>query len=332
MGVVTKAKKVHADPRKVNFFFRSRMNEILLLARRRQFGALGSYFITGLTSWSPFEYVVPRLAALREDPHLIRPVRDFEMVLDVTDPGLSKELLLYGTREDKLASIFERELAEFCSRAEHPVIVDLGANIGYYTLIEARACDGASIVAIEPVPKNVALLRQNLSHNEVADRVSVHQQAIGGENGITELQLATRSNHHRLADVAELGTEYGDTIEVAVSRLDDFVRAQEIDPESVTVVRMDIEGAERDALRGMSDILEADGPTLLYIEVHNNLLDEEVTQEMADLLESHDFELVAVEADTITWSPFDYSLGIESFDELPSIDSSFGLIVKKRKS
>ena len=87
-------------------------------------------------------------------------VHNYRMIVDLNDPGISRTLIHFGTREKDHIYILNKELSS------GSVIIDLGANIGYYTLMEANIVGNDGYVyALEPSPSNVDMLRKNISLN-----------------------------------------------------------------------------------------------------------------------------------------------------------------------
>lgn len=122
-------------------------------------------------------------------------------------------------------------------------VVDIGANIGYFTAHLARAVGPAGVVhAFEPEPANLALLRSNLRRNRL-HQVRVHAVALGDAPGRAQLHTAgDNAGMHRLyASVCCAGP----TVEVSVQRLDDLLA-----PGSVALIKIDVEGYEHAVLRG----------------------------------------------------------------------------------
>ncbi|HKG94574.1 MAG TPA: FkbM family methyltransferase [Gemmatimonadaceae bacterium] len=115
-------------------------------------------------------------------------------------------------------------------------VVDLGANVGYSCTYFLRAFPNARVVAFEPHPEHVRLLRANLSRNGALDRVTVHATAAG-----------TRDEDAFLSDaetVSSIGAG-GGTGQLPV-RVEDFFAA--VGPEPIDLLKMDIEGGEYDLL------------------------------------------------------------------------------------
>ena len=205
--------------------------------------------------------------------HLVRDVDGHEMLVDLEDEGLSRELLQVGRHEPTSTEFFRRELARLRDATGTVTVLEVGGNIGYYTLVEADALgsDGRILVC-EPEPDNVDLLEENVARNGYEDVVDVYQVGLSDRTGTAEFYLSSRSNCHsfeadsRFRDATE-------SIEVDVRTVDDFLDDRDVDPDEVNVVRMDVEGHEAKILSGMDDLLASEGPTLLYVEFHSELID-----------------------------------------------------------
>ena len=141
------------------------------------------------------------------------------------------------------------------------VVVDLGANIGYYTLLAARGA-GASgrVFAFEPAPDNLRLLRRNLAVNGYSN-VTVVPKAVAAESGRARLYLSERNlGDHRIYD----SQDGRPSVDVPQVSLDEFFGEA---GGAVDVVKMDIQGAEPGALRGMRAVLERSRELVLFTEV-----------------------------------------------------------------
>ena len=330
MGIISKVKRAIEQPGKYDYFVRTRVNKAILLVNRGRYGALLCLIITGIVGRDVYGVYLSILRRVVPRGLVIIDLDGDDLILDLSDPGISRDLLLYGTREAQPAKIFERELRRIGATESEVVCFDVGANIGYYTIIQARTLDNGEVHAIEPVGQNVALLSKNVRLNGYADSVVVEQCAIGAESGTGRLHLSSHSNlHHMDLDSGRTDGQSEDAIDVTVRSLDEYAERQGIDFGNVNAVRMDLEGYETEVIRGMSSILEAPGPTLLYIEVHNNLLERERLSSMLQELKSSGFEIVATEYDIITARPLPISHDIESWSELEEIDDAYSLIVKK---
>lgn len=156
---------------------------------------------------------------------------------------------------------------------------DVGANTGFYSLLAVTADDRVAVHAMEAVPEIATLLRANMAVNPGADRIRVHELAVGDTTGITELHLPPAQPDGTIETSASLDASFkGDIarrIEVPVQRLDDLWTAAGRPPTSL--VKIDVEGAERLVLAGAQELIEACQP-VLAVEV--------ITEGTADAVES----------------------------------------------
>jgi FkbM family methyltransferase len=162
----------------------------------------------------------------------------------------------------------QQTLSELLSPAQ--VVYDVGANIGFFTLLCARLVGpGGSVYAFEPMPRNAATLRHNLALNGI-DNVVVVEQALADSSGTAELLLSHWSAFHSLdvegaAKRAHPAPGSGQRIRVPTVTLDEFI-AQQRAP-APDLVKLDVEGAELLALAGMRETLLSAQP-LLLCELH----------------------------------------------------------------
>ena len=128
-------------------------------------------------------------------------------------------------------------------------VVDVGANIGYFSLLAATAIGRAgSVHAIEALPSTVELLRRNVARND-ASTVTVHPVAASDHMGEVEMFRASA------AFLGASSTTSGKISEglVRCIRLDDLLR--DIEPAAVTFLKVDVEGDEALVLRGAPRLL-----------------------------------------------------------------------------
>jgi FkbM family methyltransferase len=188
-----------------------------------------------------------------------RRVYDYEMLLDTRDRGISRTLIVFGRRE-----LEHRILLQELVRPGM-TIFDIGANIGYYALMESRFLNGAGhIVAIEPSVENARLLRANLCLNGVTD-VTVLEAAVSDVEGERDLHLSPFSNLHsfHLLEAAP-GAR---SIRVRTTSIPALAR----EFGAPDLIRMDVEGHEVEILNGLIPALQPGtlAPTIIF-EVHRS--------------------------------------------------------------
>ncbi len=168
------------------------------------------------------------------------------------------------------------------------VLVDIGANVGLHTLAAARHLDGGGrVIAFEPMTWNLDRLRRNLQLNGLRN-VTVSALALMDEAGTATIASASRRSGN--ASIATAG-DGGQSQTITCAALDDLAGSLGID--RIDVVKMDVEGAEHRALRGMKRTLERFGRPPILCEINPTLLHLMGTSEKAFLAEAADLGYIA---------------------------------------
>lgn len=140
------------------------------------------------------------------------------------------------------------------------VVFDIGANVGFFTLLAARlAGPGGAVHAFEPVERNARAISRSARLNRM-ETVTVHQVAVGAESGIAELNLARHIGGAMLATVGAPPDIRG-TVTVPVVALDAYLRDRGLPLPNV--VKIDVEGAELAVIAGMGETLARARPVLV---------------------------------------------------------------------
>jgi FkbM family methyltransferase len=184
------------------------------------------------------------------------------LLLDTQD-GMQRIIYFLGFQEPHINA---RLLSEFKS-GRH--IIDVGANIGYYTVLAGYGVgESGKVIACEPNPAALDYVAGNISSNKLKN-VSLMQCAIGAESGNARLKLDLKGlgGSRLLSDTA---TDT-DVVEVPIRALDEIVISQGLTHDNIDFIKIDTEGAEYTVLTGARQILERSKPNLL-IEVDDALL------------------------------------------------------------
>lgn len=137
-------------------------------------------------------------------------------------------------------------------------VADVGAHVGYYTILAARRVGPAGTVhAVEPCAETLAFLERNLALNEVTN-VVVHPYAAGAARRNRVLHVTGSSDSHGF--YPHPLTETLRTVEVAETPLSEVLDGR------VDVVKIDVEGAEIEVLDGMREALLEAPPRSLLVE------------------------------------------------------------------
>jgi FkbM family methyltransferase len=138
-------------------------------------------------------------------------------------------------------------------------VIDVGAQVGLLTLVMGRAVGtSGSVLAIEASQVLADCIRRTLSTNGLLEHCRVLQTAVSDKAGTATFHLAERSGHSSLFPLSEESRE----VEVQISPLDDLVSSQD----RISLIKVDVEGAELQVLHGMSRILEENPEVLLLVE------------------------------------------------------------------
>jgi FkbM family methyltransferase len=255
--------------------------------------------------WRLMRFFGPSLLAELEPGLFIRPIG-----LSAVDVGIIRR------------GMFERETVHAFAALLAPgmTVMDIGANIGQFTLVAAARVGATGRVhAFEPTPELAAHILNNVELNglenvavneiavsEVAGRAILHFSEPGdpGENSIFNLAPCARA------------------LEVSTITVDEYVAGRGIG--RVDALKMDIEGAEMPALRGARKLLSDDEPPVLILECHPKTLafTGQNPDDMLSLLSSYGYSLYPI-AVYSQHTPDPYLNGIAAkpghFDKFPAL-------------
>jgi FkbM family methyltransferase len=166
----------------------------------------------------------------------------------------------------------QRAFAQVTSRGA--TVLDLGANVGFYTLLAAKLVGSSGhVYAFEPVPRNLQYLRRHIALNELTN-VSVIDAAVCDTNCQRRFQFHTSAAMGHLSETGQA--------EVNTVTLDHFVfRSGVVTP---STIKIDVEGAEFSVLQGARDVLSQHRPELL-LATHGSAL----RSQCLDLIAAHGY-------------------------------------------
>ena len=147
------------------------------------------------------------------------------------------------------------------------LFLDVGANVGVYTVLAAGAC-GTDVIAFEPASRAADDLAANVRINGLAGRVEVRRCAVGRSAGIVEITADRDSTNQVIprTDPAS-GAVSGRREQVRVEALDDLEIVRDSELRRI-VVKIDVEGYEVEVLEGARQLLR--DPTLLGVLIEIN--------------------------------------------------------------
>jgi FkbM family methyltransferase len=166
-------------------------------------------------------------------------------------------------------TIREDEIIELFTPKEGDVVIDIGAHMGRYTIISSkRVGANGKVVAIEANPSNFEMLNRNIKLNQLTNIISLNNAVYSKETKI-KLYLPGEELGHTtyntvMSDRAKNEDKF---VEVNANTLDYLLQLNKIT--DVNWVKIDVEGAEFEVLKGASNVLSKSKDIALLIEVHN---------------------------------------------------------------
>ena len=165
-----------------------------------------------------------------------------------------------GDHEPWLQDLLQAELSE------GGCYYDVGAHSGFFAMIAARFVGSSgAILAFEPDPRNKAIFEANISRNALR-QITLLEVAAWSSEGHVSFELAPEASNGTQGHICDSGSRSPDRIVVSAVRLDDLVFNQGYRPPDL--IKMDVEGAEWEALQGARRLLAEAKPKLLC-EIHN---------------------------------------------------------------
>ena len=149
------------------------------------------------------------------------------------------------------------------------VCVDVGANVGYFTMLMSQAASGGSVHAFEPIPLNAALLRTSMELNGLTN-LRINQCAVGDFVGVVSFSQSFDSAYSSIHNTQRKPLER--TLTVPVTTLDDYLERESVT--RVDILKVDVEGAEGLVVAGASRLLsdETRRPRVIMLELFDQNL------------------------------------------------------------
>jgi len=215
--------------------------------------------------------IVPRLFAislravlkrLKKVPYkAIMEVNNEKMLLYPCKGGIHYDLFLHGKREPMCTDYLRRSGIV----KDGDVVLDIGANIGYYALMESQLVGNrGKVYAVEPVSGNYEVLKKNVRLNGL-ENIQTFRLACGEVNCESKIYVSSMANLCAIKQSTVGGDIIGEE-EVSMVKVDSFLQGKE----PPNLIRMDVEGYEYEIIRGMPQTLKGD--VKILVELHTIFL------------------------------------------------------------
>lgn len=212
-------------------------------------------------------------------------VLDHQLYVDLEDSGVSRTLYLNG--------VYEPELTRACSSIAEPgmTVVDVGANIGYFTVLFSEIVgEHGSVYAFEADPRNVALLERNVDASG-CDNVTVTQVAVSDTSGTIEFDMS--DDQFSRSSIVDPSETKGTIEEIDTVTLDDTVT------EPVDLLKVDVVGAELRVLQGALSLIGEQQPRIVLPHLPEKWSDEELS--VFDDLSAMGYSRQSLDGEPLGW-------------------------------
>lgn len=174
---------------------------------------------------------------------------------------IQKTILWYGFYEKESILTWEKFVKP------DSVVIDIGANIGYYSLVAANIAKTCAVHSFEPVTENFLALENNIKLNELTNVVVNN---VGISDVETSAKFFISSDENIGMSGMKPAENFSGISEIKqVTTLDNYVAVNNLP--KVDLIKIDIEGNEMNALKGMANVLKKYKP-VLFIEIINEHL------------------------------------------------------------
>jgi len=173
-------------------------------------------------------------------------LNNYKIYVNSSDTGVALPLIKKGVYGEFLTEIFKNIIKS------DTTMIDIGANIGYFTLIAASLINDGVIYSFEPVNTNYLLLIKNVDVNKFKN-VETFEKAVSNKNGNVKIFIDGKNlGNHSLAKPNVPAMV--DFIEVETITLDSFFQSDKIVTDNI-LIKMDTQGAEGLVIEGAHDFL-----------------------------------------------------------------------------
>jgi len=205
-------------------------------------------------------------------------------------PNDAFRLSIYGIHSKIDFEIFQK----YVKKGDN--VLDVGANIGYFTLMLAKLVGPTGkVFAFEPDPRNISLLKKNIETNGYQNVVVVPKAVSNVNEKCTLFTSQSSFGQNRIYEPKKTKNQKYVPIESETILLDDFFKNNK-NIEKISFVKIDVEGAEKFVLEGMKKILDLNENIKIFSEIDLDRLDDAGSSytEMIEFLEKKGFTVFVI--------------------------------------
>jgi FkbM family methyltransferase len=178
---------------------------------------------------------------------------------------------------------------------EGDTVIDVGAHIGPYTLKATKSVGtNGKVIAIEADPENFDILSRNIQLNKFTNIIALNYAAYSKEDKI-RLYLLCRGEEYSYTKYNTIMTDRAHNkkkfVEIQANTLDYLLDSNGIKHEDVNWIKIDVEGAEFEVIKGAKNILSKSNDISLLIEIHNLSSNTNLYEPIKEFLNSYHFKI-----------------------------------------
>jgi FkbM family methyltransferase len=187
----------------------------------------------------------------------------------------------------------EDDVIQYFNPAMGDVVVDIGAHVGRYTILGSKLVGrSGKVIAVEAHPGNFQLLKRNLQLNKSDNVITLNCAAYSQDKPQLRLLLAGEDQGNTIYNTVMEGRDVTEKfVTVPALKLDSIVQHAGIQAHEIDWIKIDVEGAEYEVLKGAQNILSNSKDISVLIEVHN-LQNSNLYDPIIDMLAEHKFSII----------------------------------------
>lgn len=151
---------------------------------------------------------------------------------------------------------------------KNSVFIDVGANIGYYSLLAASIIKKGKIFAFEVDKRALNNFYENINLNKLEDKIDVVEKLVSDKDGYERFIVSSESEVNRIVGKSGSGKDF---LKFPCIKLDSFAKEKNIS--FIDFLKIDVEGAEYKVLNGAGELLKEKRIKYLLFEVNKNIKD-----------------------------------------------------------
>jgi FkbM family methyltransferase len=190
-------------------------------------------------------------------------------------------------------TIREDEIIEHFTPKQGDIVIDIGAHLGRYTIIASKRVGiNGKVVAIEASPSNFEMLNRNIKLNQLTNIISLNHVVYSKETKV-KLYLPGEESGDTIYNTVILDRARNEDkfVEVNANTLDHLLQSKGIKQEQINWIKIDVEGAEFEVLKGATNILSNSKDIAFLIEIHNLKDNTNLYRPIVEFLNLYNFKI-----------------------------------------